>query len=132
MSIPQINQLVRILMLALVVLGLALFVFRWVRKKTEAAAKKEIAENDSTLIGLRAIAVTELRPNTRGEIRSLLSAEKEDEIALTGEEKAQPFKTFPAISSQYISKGRLVRVTGGDNELYRVRPSADTSAADKK
>lgn len=131
MSIPEISQLVRILMLALVILGLALFAFTWARRRIEAAAKEEIAKNDSTLIGLSAIAVTELRPNTVGEIRPTLSAEKEDEIALTGEDKKASFTTFPAISSQYISKGRSVRVTGGDNELYRVRPMRDALAADK-
>lgn len=131
MSIPEITLMVRILLLALVALGLALFVFSRLRRRVETIAKREIAENDSTLIGMRAIAVTELRPNSIGEIRPAFSAEKEDEIALSSEDKRASFTTFPAISSQYISKGRSVRVTGGDNELYRVRPAIDTFPANK-
>ena len=132
MSIPEITLIVRILLLALVVLGLALFVLTRARRRVERVAKKEIIENDSTLIGLRAITVTELRPGTVGEIRPAFSPEKEDEIALSGEDKKSSFNTFPAISSQYISKGRSVRVTGGNNELYRVRPAADSLPQSRK
>lgn len=131
MSIPEISQIVRILLLALLALGLALFVFRWLRRKVESAAKNEIKKNDDTLVGMRAIAVTELRPNAIGQIRSALSSEKEDEIALGGTDKSS-FEVYPAISTQIISKGRSVRVIGGNNELYRVRAAVDTYASDKK
>ncbi len=132
MSIPEITQIVRILLLALLILGLALFVLTRIRRRMEYAAKQDIIKNDSTLIGLRAITVTELRPGTIGEIRTAFSPEKEDEIALSSDEKKSSFKTFPAISSQYISKGRSVRVTGGNKELYRVRSAYDSLTSDKK
>jgi hypothetical protein len=60
-----------------------------------------------------------------------LSSEKEDEIALGGTDKSS-FEVYPAISTQIISKGRSVRVIGGNNELYRVRAAVDTYASDKK
>ncbi|NLC88545.1 MAG: hypothetical protein GX681_00555 [Clostridiaceae bacterium] len=132
MSILEITQIVRILLLALLILGLALFVFTRIRRRMEYAAKQDIIKNDSTLIGLRAITVTELRPGTIGEIRTAFSPEKENEIALSSDEKKSSFKTFPAISSQYISKGRSVRVTGGNKELYRVRSASDSLTSEKK
>ena len=132
MSIPELTLIVRILLLALLVLGLALFIFNRARRRMEHAAKQDIMKNDSTLIGLRAITVTELRPGTVGEIRTAFSPEEEDDIALSGEEKIPSFKTYPAISAQYISKGRSVRVTGGNYELYRVRSVSDSLTSDRK
>jgi membrane-bound ClpP family serine protease len=79
-------------------------------------------QHSDTLVGQKAMVVEDLRPRGIGSIRAMLTPEEEAARSMKREQADDPLKIFPAVADQYISKGRIVRVTGGDRTMYRVRP----------
>ncbi len=79
-------------------------------------------QHSDTLVGQKAMVVEDLRPRGVGSIRAMLTPEEEAARSVNREQNDDPLETFPAVADQYISKGRIVRVTGGDRTMYRVQP----------
>ncbi len=99
--------------LALISAGLTL-----ARHLVEKRVRSAMGQNVGSLVGKRALVVSDLRAGRPGLIRAL---------ELTGRphaslENTAPPATFPAKANQLISRGRVVRVTGGDAEGYLVQP----------
>lgn len=117
------SKLVTILLLSGLVLFVTAGVLYVTRRMLERRAREDIRINDASLVGRRAIAVCDLHPNSEGRIRPLGTAAEEETLALSGGNTRPEPNTYPAVSQQFVSKGRVVRVTGGDNRMgYRVRP----------
>lgn len=91
---------------------------RFLKRRVEVSMQ----QHSDTLVGQKAMVVEDLRPRGVGSIRAMLTSEEESVRSMNREESEDPLETFPAVADQYISKGRIVRVTGGDRTLYRVRP----------
>lgn len=103
----------------LALLALALFLIRsWLERRVRSSMEAHV----DNLVGKRAMVVTDLRPGRPGAIRALLPPELEAERAARQDDDLQALETFPAVADQLISRGRVVRVTGGDREGYLVRP----------
>ncbi len=85
---------------------------------TEKQARKAMSLHVGSLVGKRAMVVSDLRAGRPGRIRPMDAWVAEGDRTVTGAES----RTFPALSDQLISRGRVVRVTGGSPEGYLVRP----------
>ena len=100
---------------------LALLVFL-ARQLTERKARRSMRRHDKTLVGKRAMVLGDLRPGQAGSIRPLGTAAEEAERAVRSKDEQKDDESFPAMADQLISRGRVVRVTGGDEDGYLVRP----------
>ncbi len=112
------TELARLLGLSfqlLVLLGLLAASLTLVRQFTEKRTVASMNRQHGKLVGQRALVVSDLRAGRVGQIRPL----DPDPAKLKSDRESQ---TFPAVSDQLISRGRVVRVTGGDSEGYLVRP----------
>lgn len=103
----------------LALLALGLFLARYFLEKKVRAS---MVRNVDSLVGKRAMVLSDLRPGRQGAIRPLGSAEEEALRASHNEEDLVELETYPAVADQLISRGRVVRVTGGDEKGYLVRP----------
>ncbi len=91
---------------------------RYLEKKVEASMQAHVG----SLVGKRAMVVSDLRAGRPGEIRPLGSTEEEVERASKTDTNDPGPASYPAVADQLISRGRVVRVTGGDDSGYLVRP----------
>jgi hypothetical protein len=88
----------------------------------EKRVRASMLRHAGSLVGKRALVVSDLRAGIAGLIRPLGPEfdEKGAGPARTGNMPARG--AYPAISNQLISRGRVVRVTGGDEDGYLVQP----------
>ncbi len=93
-----------------------------VRRALEKRVRELVAQNSDSLVGKRALVVSSIRPSRMGNIRPLGTQDEEADRA-TARRVDNPAvdRIFPAVSDELISKGRVVRVTGGDEKRYIVR-----------
>ncbi|HNZ62838.1 MAG TPA: hypothetical protein PKH23_00700, partial [Bacillota bacterium] len=75
-----------------------------------------------SLVGKRALVMSVIRPSRTGSIRPLGTAEEEADRASRKSSYMDELAVYPAVSDQQISKGRVVRVTGGTARRYIVKP----------
>ncbi len=103
--------------LGVLALGVAL-----TRVYLEKRVRASMQSHVDSLVGKRAIVVSDLRAGRPGEIRPLGSTDEEADRASKADGAGPGLATYPAVSDQLISRGRVVRVTGGDDSGYLVRP----------
>ncbi|NLA96182.1 MAG: hypothetical protein GX838_05000 [Clostridiaceae bacterium] len=93
------------------------------RHMVEKRVRSAMGRHMGSLVGKRALVVSDLRAGRPGLIRPLESTTgRESGRSHASLENATPPATFPAMANQLISRGRVVRVTGGDPEGYLVQP----------
>ncbi|NLA71487.1 MAG: hypothetical protein GX850_03525 [Clostridiaceae bacterium] len=122
MTPAEIGKLLIILFQVLALIALIAFVVHVIRSLLEKRVRASMKRNSDSLVGKRAMVMTDLRPKQAGSIRPIGSSEDEAKRATQKEDSVAPFKTYPAFAEQLISRGRVVRVTGGDPDGYLVRP----------
>lgn len=122
MTPSEISRFIYLLGGILMGLALIVIVLIVIRRKLEKRVLELVAQNSDSLVGKRALVVSAIRPSKMGNIRPLGTQDEETDRA------ADPHKdeyildiVYPAISDEIISKGRVVRVTGGDSNRYIVR-----------
>ena len=115
MTPPELARLLGLSFQLLVLLSLLAASLTLLRHLTERRTVASMNRQHGKLVGKRALVVSDLRAGRVGLIRPL----DRDPAKLETDEDTQ---TFPAVSDQLISRGRVVRVTGGDAEGYLVRP----------
>ncbi|NLZ66746.1 MAG: hypothetical protein GX910_03745 [Clostridiaceae bacterium] len=112
----------RVLFTVLAVLSVGAVVLTIGHRFLKRRVQMSMQQHSDTLVGQKAMVVEDLRPRGIGSIRAMLTPEEEAARSMKREQADDPLKIFPAVADQYISKGRIVRVTGGDRTMYRVRP----------
>ncbi|NLA81618.1 MAG: hypothetical protein GX849_02075 [Clostridiaceae bacterium] len=122
MSTAEAGKLLTIVFQVLSILALLALSLFLVRYFLEKRVRASMVRHGDSLVGTRAMVITDLRPGRQGAIRPLGSSEEEAERAARKEDDPGDLETFPAVADQLISRGRVVRVTGGDEEGYWVRP----------
>lgn len=118
-------ELTHVMVIVAEVLGtLALLaIIVWVgRRAVERNVRAAMAYDSDNLVGKRAIAVNDLRPKRIGSIRPYGSKEEEMRRATQADEQQETLPVYPAVADELISSGRVVRVIGGDQNGYIVRP----------
>ncbi len=103
--------------LAILALGLTI-----ARRFLEQKVKRSMKRHQGSLVGKRAMVISDLRAGQVGMIRPLGSSEEEKNRASKQEDTREQMELFPAMADELISRGRVVRVTGGDADGYLVRP----------
>ncbi|HHW93217.1 MAG TPA: hypothetical protein GX734_01810 [Clostridiaceae bacterium] len=122
MTPAEVTRFLYILGGALVGLALLAVVLTVVRRSLEKRVRVLVAQNRNSLVGKRALVVSVIRPLRLGSIRPLGTPSEEADRALARRKKNQLHDVvYPATSDELISKGRVVRVTGGDANRYIVR-----------
>lgn len=104
--------------------GLAFFavILTYVRRKLEKRVLELVAQNSDSLVGKRALVVSAIRPSRLGSIRPLGTQDEEaDRASARKKGNLKHDIVYSAVSDELISKGRVVRVTGGDASRYIVR-----------
>ncbi len=112
MSTAELGRILIVLLRALAILAALAAAVILARRFLERRVRSAMAAHVGSLVGKRALVVSDLRAGRPGLIRLLESPDR----------KIDPEATFPAMANQLISRGRVVRVTGGDAEGYLVQP----------
>ena len=103
--------------LSVLALGLSI-----ARRFLEKKVRRSMERHMDSLVGKRAMVISDLRAGQVGAIRPLGSPEEEKDRAAKKEEARDKLESFPAVADELISRGRVVRGTGGDAYGYLVRP----------
>jgi hypothetical protein len=122
MTPSEISRLIYLLGGILLGLALIVAVLTVIRRRLEKRVRELVAQNRDSLVGKRALVVSAIRPSKMGNIRPLgTPVEETDRAADPQKDECIHDIVYPAISDEIISKGCVVRVTGGDSNRYIVR-----------
>lgn len=122
MTPTELNRFFYILSGVLAGLSVLAVVLTIFRRSLEKRVSVLVAQNSNSLVGKRALVVSAIRPTRLGSIRPLGTQDEEAERAAARRGGDERFDVvYPAIADELISKGRVVRVTGGDATRYTVR-----------
>ncbi|HZK28813.1 MAG TPA: hypothetical protein VFD19_01185 [Clostridia bacterium] len=122
MTPVEMGKLLTYLFQILIVIAVIALIIYVARRLLEHRARASMNRDRDSLVGKRAMVMTDLRPRQAGSIRSIGTPEDETKTATLQEESVKAFEIYPAFADQLISRGRVVRVTGGDADGYLVRP----------
>lgn len=122
MTPSEISRLLYIFFSILAALAALAIILTVIRRVLEKKVRSSMAKNSDSLVGKRALVMSVIRPSRTGSIRPLGTAEEEADRASSKIDADDSLVVYPAVSDQLISKGRVVRVTGGDANRYIVRP----------
>ncbi len=121
MTATEATRILTLLFESLGALGLLALLLYLLRIFLEKRARASIKRHSGSLVGKRAMVVNDLRPGLTGSIRLLGTPDEESERAIR-KDAQEDYESFPALAEELISRGRVVRVTGGDPDGYLVRP----------
>ncbi len=121
MTATEATRILTLLFESLGALGLLALLLYLLRIFLEKRARASIKRHSGSLVGKRAMVLNDLRPGLRGSIRLLGTPDEESERAIR-KDAQEDYESFPALAEELISRGRVVRVTGGDEDGYLVRP----------
>ncbi len=123
MTTSEVSNLFYIMSAVLAGLSLLAVLLTGFRRSLERRVSVLVAQNSNSLVGKRALVVSAIRPSRLGSIRPLGTQDEEAERAAARRRKdGERFDVvYPAVADEIISKGRVVRVTGGDATRYTVR-----------
>ncbi len=123
MTTSEVSNLFYIMSAVLAGLSLLAVLLTGFRRSLERRVSVLVAQNSNSLVGKRALVVSTIRPSRLGSIRPLGTQDEEAERAAARRRKdGERFDVvYPAVADEIISKGRVVRVTGGDATRYTVR-----------
>lgn len=112
MSSAELGRILIILLRALAVLAVLAAAAALARHLLEKRVRSSMQQHIGSLVGKRALVVSDLRAGRPGLIRPLDLPDRQE----------APSVTYTATANQLISRGRVVRVTGGDADGYLVQP----------
>lgn len=121
MTATEATRILTLLFESLGALGFLALLLYLLRIFLEKRARASIKRHSGSLVGKRAMVLNDLRPGLRGSIRLLGTPDEESERAIR-KDTQEDYESFPALAEELISRGRVVRVTGGDEDGYLVRP----------